>query len=469
MEKPALSPASWLGCTPKRATDGQPVRLQHSIHKPWSRGQRSAEADGRRMTGVALPTAALLASFTAWQSRPRTQRQVKKRPYRPYVKKKRATQELKSLFKSGYWQETIEEFDDHDVFDFINQELLWTADPAELKFVGKVAEFAEMGSRFDDYNPPEYRSLPMGSALQKGIVQPHPLDEADDRSLGGTLSQAISPQAIDGVDIVISLKALELLLLYVDRRLSENMQARGANTRRGVQGEMLELVRLGRLPEPADSSIVTIGATFHWQPSAHSYSDAASIKKTYDYALYQLGTGRSLSTAAPTQRVVNNGWRDQQVLLFDLDDIRLMVKVPVAATVPAQDADDLEGEAVQMMTANHRNASALWGRHLPSRYTMMLLGNVGLISRAVLEQGILTDLQELSREDLLLDRPELEEQAGELLGQLAAVLKLIQASANCEGGKGRDLSVYYCDKELQIAASQRDADDEDDQFADLLS
>jgi len=408
-------------------------------------------------------TAATASVLTA-SRRPRTQLQVKKRPYRPFVKKSRKRSELPNLFKSGYWQETIEAIADYDVYEWINQEMLWTAPPAELKLKGKVAEFSRSSQdRHAEYDPPAYRSVPLKTALRKGLVPPYPLDEDDSHSLPDAITDVLAShghgvEALKDIDIVTSLEALELLLLFVDRRLPENMEARGQHTRRGREAELLELLRVGRLADPAGAESISLGASFSWTPSADSHHLATANRRTYDYAFQQIATGSALSNLTPTQRQVDRSRIDHQVLIFDLGSLRIMVQVPVPATVPAEDASDLEGEVVQMMTANSTNASAFWGRHLPSRYVMMLLGNVGFVARGVHNKGVVSVLQELTPDDLRLDRPELEEQASELLGQLEMLLQQIKEVANCPGAQARNVSVYYCDAEIVIATPRQEED-----------
>jgi len=415
------------------------------------------------MPATSLTVATALA-LTSCRRPCRTQLSAKKRPYRPFVKKSRKRSELPNLIKSGYWQESVEAIADYDVYEWINQEMLWSAPPAELKLQQKVAEFSRFRDRHDEYDPPAYRSVPIKTALRKGIVEPYPLDEDSNHSLPAAMADALTSyghgvEAFEDIDIVTSLEALELLLLFVDRRLPENMQARGQHTRRGHEGELLEMLRLGRLPHPASQDAISIGSAFSWNPSADSYHLASASRRTYDYGFQQIATGNPLSNLTPTQRAVNNSRLDRQVLVFELGELRIMVQVPVPATVPTEDAPDLEGEVVQMMTANCRNASAFWGRHLPSRYVMMLLGNVGFVARGVHTKGVVSILQELTLDDLRLDRPELPEQASDLLGQLAMLLQQIKDVANCPGAQGRNLSVYYCDAEVVIAAPRQDEEE----------
>lgn len=89
----------------------------------------------------------------------------------------------------------------------------------------------------------------------------------------------------------------------------------------------------------------------------------------------------------------------------------------------------------------------------------MKLGDVGMIVRGIVDKGFLIDVQELTQEDLKLDRfgkDSLEEEAEVLTGRVAGLLKRIKDVAGCPGCADRVLYLQYCDGELRVISPWSD-------------
>eukprot|EP00931_Biecheleriopsis_adriatica_P090571 TRINITY_DN64530_c0_g1_i1.p1 TRINITY_DN64530_c0_g1~~TRINITY_DN64530_c0_g1_i1.p1 ORF type:complete len:547 (-),score=88.19 TRINITY_DN64530_c0_g1_i1:106-1746(-) len=402
------------------------------------------------------------------------------RLYQKKKKKPRATGP--KMMKSGYWQEDLDAENEIDIFEWISpDELTDVESSSEVKNVREVAAF----TRYPRCNPevydaPEYRAPPRNLQLSKSLKSPPALDQGRDASFVAEMSEQIANFGVDGysfegVDIVTSLPALKILLAFVDGTLAEDMRAKGVNTRMRGEAVQLDLLRIGRLAEAPDA--ITMGTVWNWLPEDANSNGANFNRRSYDVDFEQIVSGKETFRGPPSIRELNTPTH-YRILEYKLGELKVVVRVPFVCSMPAVDADAVDNPwmAVECSTANRRDAGKLWGHTLSTKLAEMQVGNTGMLARAVVDKGWMVELQELTQEDLLLDRPSLEEETGALLGKLEEVLSRVRDVASCPGAVDRALYLQYCDAELRIIAPVLDEDLErladkrisDDEVAEVL-
>eukprot|EP00418_Pyrodinium_bahamense_P075555 CAMPEP_0179051126 /NCGR_PEP_ID=MMETSP0796-20121207/21086_1 /TAXON_ID=73915 /ORGANISM="Pyrodinium bahamense, Strain pbaha01" /LENGTH=555 /DNA_ID=CAMNT_0020747661 /DNA_START=39 /DNA_END=1706 /DNA_ORIENTATION=- len=389
--------------------------------------------------------------------------------------KKRKTSKGPRKLKSGYWQEGDDE-DDIDIFEWISSDDLEDEPPVSLSGLQEVAAYSlQDGLAPERYHAPEYRSPQMPLQLQKGIKRPPPLDQAKDRFFVRDVIEAISssrrePYLFEPLDVIASLASIKTLLAFVDGSLTEDMRAKGLNTRRRNEPELVDLIRIARMPEAPRA--ICLATVWNWVPANTTPGVGALNRMSYDTSFERVATGKGQLSGPPSTRTSNDPLH-YRMLEYNCGDLRMLIKVPVVATVPAVDLGFVEGQTVEMHSVNRRDAGDLWGSSLSSRYAEMQLGDVAMVSRGIVDKGSLIDLQELTREDLRLDRPGVALEADRLLGKLTGLLRRVRAVAECPGCKDRPLYLQYSDAELRVIspifedASESAVDD--DEVEELLS
>lgn len=367
--------------------------------------------------------------------------------------KKRKTSKGPRKLKSGYWQEADDE-DDIDIFEWIAGEELEDEPPASLSGPREVAAFAteEGVPKPFRYMAPEYRTPERRLQLQKAIKRPPPLDQDWERRFAADVAEAVSLYGREGAslaeaDVVTSLSALRMLIGFVDGTMVEDFRAKGLNTRRRNEPELVDLMRIGRMAE-APKAIV-LATVWNWVPSNATAGTGALNRMSYDVTYERAATGLPMLGGPPSTRDYDVPM-NYRILEYDIGGLRMAVKVPVAARVPSVDRDDVEGYGVQMHSVNRRDVGDLWGRNLATRYADMLLGDVGMVSRGVVDKGTLVDFQEVTRDDLRLDRPSVVAEAERLLGRLVGLINRVREVADCPGCQGRRLYLQYSDEELRV-------------------
>jgi len=145
-----------------------------------------------------------------------------------------------------------------------------------------------------------------------------------------------------------------------------------------------------------------------------------------------------------------------------------VVQVQVVATIPSAEADDFErpGQGVDLFSTNYRDAGDLWSSDLPSRLARMQVSDVGMIARGIIDKGTVLEMQEVTVEDLKLDRPSLSDDAAQILGRLVGLLRGVKEVVACPGCQDRPLWLQYSDAELRVISPRFD-DDEDFDEAEL--
>jgi len=413
--------------------------------------------------GFLATFATAFVSLRCWQRRTRTRLRARRTGrFVPRPKKKRSFGPKK--LKSGYWQEGDAE-DDVDIFEWIAAEDLEEDPPAQVTNVHRVGEF----TAYDDfepmvYNPPEYRTPEMKQTLKKGTKRLPLVDQDGERSFMWDMRNALN-WCSDGkynyehLDVICSYEVLRTLMAFVDGSLTEDIRAKGKNTRRGVEAEMVDLIRIIRLPDAPQA--LGLATVWNWVPEAQTHKNPRLNRTTYDLSMQRLATGKPL-LAGPRSIREDDGPEHWQLLEYDCGGLRLLVRAPVMSAMPSVDVDDVEGHAVNVHTVNIKKAGNFWGSSLVSRYAEMQLGDVGMVVRGVLDRGTLVDIQELTREDLRLDRPLVASEADRLLGRLAGLIHRIREVASCAGAVGRPMYIQYGDAELQVVAPILDDDFEGD-------
>lgn len=378
---------------------------------------------------------------------------AKKKPAKPrhYGPKK---------LKSGYWQQDLSIDDDINVFEWFNAEELEDYPPAKVTAFKEVAKLTEHpDGETSTFDAPEYRPPPEKLQLAKGLKEPAELDQCLGRSFAGDMQDQMAKFgtsfSMEDTDIIISFQAICTMLAWIDGTLTEDMRAKGLNTRRGSEPERVDLFRVGRLPDAPNA--ISIGTVWNWVPENATNGTANFNKRSYDVNFERVVTGQDTVDGPPSIREVDAPTH-YRILSYNLGDLKLVVRVPIACTMPTVDDEDMPhpGMAVQCSTANERDAGDIWSPTLGTKYAEMQLGDVGMLVRGIVDRGFLVDLQELTQEDFKLDRPSLEEDAQILMGRLAGLLQRIKEVADCPGCVGRVLYLQYCDAEIRVISPWTD-------------
>ena len=365
--------------------------------------------------------------------------------------------------KSGYWQEDLDVDDDIDVFEWFNAEELLADPPAKVINLQEVAKYTiRPDSPPEEFDAPDYRPPPPGLQLAKGLKDPPQVDQGIERSFTADMRDELGQFAKDGfelenADVVISFPALRTLLAFVDGTLTEDMRAKGLNNRRGSQAERIDLCRVGRLPDAPAS--IFIGTVWNWVPENATAGTANFNKRSYDVNFEQVVSGKETVTGPFFVRELDDPVH-YRVVEYQAGDLRLLVRVPIACTMPRMDDEAMPnpGMGVECSTANERDAGEVWGHTLSSKFAEMQLGNIGMLARGVVDKGTIVELQELTQDDLKLDRPGLAEETEALMGRLVGLLKRVKEVADCPGCCGRVLYLQYCDAELRLISPWSDED-----------
>lgn len=413
--------------------------------------------------GLLATCAAGFMSLGFWhqqrQMRARLRVMKRRKGEGPRKNKRRTSKGTKKL-KSGYWQEGEDE-DDNDIFEWIAAEDLEDDPPAQLTNMHRVGGFSAYDG-FEPmlYNPPEYRTPERMLTLKKGIKTLPPIDQNGDRSFISDMLKALDwcsdgRYEFEHLDVVASHSALRVLMAFVDGSLNEDIRAKGLNTRRHHEAEQIDLIRIVRLPNAPRA--IGLATVWNWVPEAMSSKNPALNRNSYDLSMQRLATGKPLldGPASIREDLDPSHW---QLLEYDCGGLRMLVRAPVMAEMPSVDSDDAEGLAVNVHSVNRRRAGDFWSSALPSRYAEMQLGDVGMIVRGVVDKASLVDIQELTREDLRLDRPNVAKEGDFLLGRLVGLIRRVREVAQFPGCVGRPLYLQYADAELRVVAPVFDDD-----------
>lgn len=375
-------------------------------------------------------------------------------------KKRMKTHYGPKKLKSGYWQQDVDIDDDIDIFEWFNAEELREDPPVAMKDLTEVAKFTVYpDSEPQAYDAPEYRPAPLKLQLAKGLKNPPPLDQCLGRSFTADIQSQMgefgSGFSMEKVDIIISFQALTTLLGFVDGTMTEDMRAKGLHTHKGTEPERIDLFRVGRLPDAPNA--ISIGTVWNWVPENAQAGSANFNKRSYDVNFQQIATGRETIGGPPSIREVDDP-SHYRILSYTLGDLNVLVRTPVACTMPTIDDSCMPnpGMAVECSTANERDAGDLWGQNLASKFAEMRLGNVGMLVRGIVDKGSLIDVQELTQDDLKLDRASVEEEADSLTGRVAGLLKRVKDVAECPGCVDRILYLQYCDGEMRVISPWSD-------------
>lgn len=429
------------------------VRVPRCAHGPL------VPADTSRLSHLGAPLSICFAGCAVVLGREvrmsraaRGKRQNPKKKQKPHYGPKK--------LKSGYWQQDLDIDDGIDIFEWINGEELLDDPPVAVREVKVVAKFTIYPDSVPEaYDAPEYRPPPPKLQLAKGLKDPPLLDQSLDRSFTADLRNQVEGFgdgfSMENVDIMISFQALRTMLAFVDGTLPEDMRAKGLHTRRGTEPERIDLFRVGRLPEAPNA--ISIGTVWNWVPENATAGSALFNKRSYDVNFEHIVTGRETVDGPPSIREVNDP-NHYRILSYSLGDLKVLVRAPHTCTMPTIDDSCLSnpGMAVECSTANERDAGDLWGQNLASKFAEMKLGNVGMLVRGIVDKGFLIDVQEITQEDLKLDKDSLEEEAEALTGRLAGLLQRIKDVADCPGCVGRVLYLQYCDGEIRVISPWTD-------------
>ena len=364
---------------------------------------------------------------------------------------------------SGYWQEDLEIDNDIDVFEWFNAEELLGDPSAKITNLREVARYTiHPNGSADAFDAPDYRQPPPNIQLAKGLKDAPEVDQGFGRSFTADMLDEVSNFGGEGftlqsADVVISFHALRTLLAFVDGTLTEDMRSKGLNNRRGSQAERIDLCRVGRLPDAPGT--IFIGTVWNWVPENAAAGSANFNKRSYDVNFEQVVSGRDTVSGPHSVRELDDPVH-YRVLDYKVGDLKLVVRVPIACTMPRIDDEAMPnpGMGVECSTANERDAGEVWGATLGSKLAEMQLGNIGMLARAIVDKGFIVDLQELTQDDLKLDRPGLAEETEALVGRLVGLLRRVKEVSNYPGCSDRVLYLQYCDAELRLISPWSDED-----------
>jgi len=370
--------------------------------------------------------------------------------------------------KSGYWQ-AVDEDDSFDIFEFFGNEDLVDEPPVELTGTREVASFTiswDGSSGMTDYDVPVYRcpDFPMkmpGQTIdhREPLDQDWELEREFNVDIVETLKQCGKEDYdLSNIDIVTSLPMLRILVGFIDESLVDDMARKGYHTRKGHDADLIDMARITRLPEAPNT--IFLGTVWNWEKT-NLRKERTTFEATYQRMC--AGLSDSNTTAAPSNRV-NDAPLHYRLIEYNMGDLRCLVRVPVLARISDGDAEDIEGHGVELMTLNRRKAPNLWDRLLTSRYALMELGDIGLISCGVLENCNVINVNQLTRADIELDRPDVPESASYCLGRLSGLLRRVHEVCNLPGARDRFLYLQYSDAEFRVISPRMDYDYTEDEF-----
>mmetsp|Transcript_13817 Transcript_13817/g.48799 ORF Transcript_13817/g.48799 Transcript_13817/m.48799 type:complete len:501 (+) Transcript_13817:67-1569(+) len=380
-------------------------------------------------------------------------------------KKKRSSFGPKTLNGVVRGLNTVDE-KELDIYEWINKEDVLDEPRTAIEDFKEIAAYTVApGIGAYRYDAPEYRPPPPKTVLAKAPKLPPSLDEyigiddEDDVVFSDTVLKAVEEfgdgaSVLEDADFVLSWSTLRTLLAYADGSLIEDFIAKGWHTKRGTLAEMIDLFRISRMSKEAPNAVL-LGSVATWDP-AHSGPIYNPRKyRSYDVSLQNICTGQA-DVSAPVQVKQTNADGPQHVRLlkYRLGDLKVVLEVPVKATLPTQDLEDMKGvgHSVDIRSANIRDASEIWGWTLSSHMAMMKLTDTAMTVRAIVDSGFITEVQELTLEDLRLDRPEAFKEADQLVGRIAGLLVRIRDVADCPGCIDKPLWVQYYDGYLRVVS-----------------
>mmetsp|Transcript_82764 Transcript_82764/g.208353 ORF Transcript_82764/g.208353 Transcript_82764/m.208353 type:complete len:517 (+) Transcript_82764:79-1629(+) len=468
------SPGGWngggLGVGLRQRPRPRPVPPA-GIAWPTGRPGRAAAGTGASapsVVGTELPSTAsfALATCSALIGAAVSSRGARTRLYantrmdiRRRLKKPRKAQKI---LKSGASYEDKEAEDDLSIYDFIEAEEFFDEPPTKVEGIKELAAYSILeGFGPYRYDPPEYRGCRIGSQLTKALTRPLPVDQREGTSLASDIRAALAEfghgedNPLEDADVICSLDGLRILIGWLDGSLAEDMRANGYHTHLRAQAASIDAFRISKMKEAPNA--IVLGTCWTWAPNNQTTGTAARNLLTYTPSFVGLTTGGQFSRGAPSCSELDLA-KHFRILKYKLHGLNIVVRVPVVATVPASEfeTEEYEGQACDILTCQHRRAAAFWSFQMTSRYAMMKLSDVGLVARGVSRFGQLEQIQELTPEDIELDKPNSVEQAGLLLGSLAGLFRRIQEIAFCPGCMNRPLWLQYQDADLRVISVNED-------------
>lgn len=467
---PASTSSSGSTSTPRPLEEARPGRYFHSRLRLAHGDEEEAGSGAALSLGAVALAIAAAGLHHSRRNRPgesRTAMAGFRR--RPEKKKKRRTGPR--TLEKGSWSWDDEEDADLYVFDVVEQEDLPPEDPVAIKNIREIAHYTSVDGRFSDfsfYTVPEYRPPQKPLQLEKGKIVPQPVDQGPEIEVPftDTILKALSKCAcvedatadLENADIVIGLDGLRLLLSWLDGDFSRDIIAKGMHTARKKDGVQIDMFRLVTMPEAPNALV--FARVWDWVRRNMTPRSGSLGTRSYDVSMVENSIGR-VGVGGPPSVRYGSGDLHYRILSYDCGGLKMVVRVPITACVPAADADAFErpGMGVDISSANRRDEGELWNSSLPTRYTGMKLGDVGMIARGIVDKGSLISLQELTQEDLALDRPSLEEDAGVMLGRLVRLLRRVKHVAASPGCQDQPLYLQYVDYDLRVIAPRFEDED----------
>jgi len=364
--------------------------------------------------------------------------------------------------KSGYWQ-ALNADDELDIFDFIGNEDLCDAGPVALTGSREVAAFStswDGSSGMYDYDVPVYRCPKIPTKMpgqtvdhREPLDQDWELEREFNVDIVETLKQCGKEDYdLSNVDIVTSLPMLRILVGFIDESLVEDLQRKGYHTYKGHDAEHIDMARITRIPEAPNT--IFLGTVWNWV-KAHVRKELLTWEATYKRMC--AGLSEAACSGAPSNRF-NDAPLHYRLIEYKIGELRCLVRVPVIARIPDEEAEDIEGHGVELLVYRKNRAPNLWDRFLSSKYAIMELGDIGLLSCGVNLRSELVNVNQLTKADIELDRPEVPENASYCLGRLEKLLQRIHEVCNYPGARDRHLYLSYSDAELRVISPRDDYD-----------
>jgi len=449
-----------------------------SSSQPSSLRRRKEQATSPLALGVMTIAAAAFG-----RSRLRTRMEaIRKKQHKAKKKDKpsKATSGQPKLLKQGYWQEGYDE-DDVDVFEWFAGEEVEAETAALPSQLREVAAYTIEDGITERFTAPEYRTPPNKLQLQKGLKAPLPVDQDGSTFFAADMVKAVGDYSVASLDteeaaeilahadIVTSLDSLKILVAFLDGTMGQDMRAKGLNVARRRDAELIDLMRVTSMPEAPNAMV--LATIWAWERTTTAQTLTIHNHNSYDSAWLRATTGQQINVQGGPRCVrVDKQRLNYRLISYDLCGLRIVVRAPTPATVPSVDGDAFDhlGQGVEVESANWRDAGELWSRTLPSHYAEMQLGDIGMVSRGVLDKGFLIELQEVTQEDLRLDRPGIAEEASQLCGRVATLLKKIRKVVDEPGCKDKPLYLQYANYELRLVTPRWPddglGDDDEDDF-----
>jgi len=390
--------------------------------------------------------------------------------YRPprSSKEKRRSERRKALNSPSYlnddtsnqWEaypgEDILKDTDIDIYEYWSARELLDDPSAQFKFLGEIAAWTELADgSVQPYDPPEYRRPTPNLDLKKGQLREQPEDQGPDRDFKDEFAKQVAeygtnPELLEDVDIVTTMPALRIFIAFVEGRLQDDMRSKGQHAKGGSEATRIDMIRVGRMP--CAPKAISLSTTFTWSTNRFGMRSRDQKQRSFIPYLQAVVSNEKRPSAkeADDAEVVQPA--HFRILKYEVGGLKIAVRARHYVIMPSVDnnAVDRPGMGVEVMASRPLNAGMLWDAKLRMRYAEMLFADTGMICRGIVVASHLADIQEVTRNDLELDRPRLWEETEDMLGRIVGFMRRVKEVAESPGSQNRPIWLQYANAEFRL-------------------